>query len=86
MLRGKHRTNAFSKKFENHMHVVALYTVWHNFIHILKTLKMSPAMKAGVFKTLWPMDDLCEKMDAVAPKRVRAARTKRKPPPDVDKR
>ena len=32
---------------------------------------MSPAMKAGVFKTLWSMDDLCEKMYAVAPKRVR---------------
>ena len=52
------------------MHMVALYTVWYNFIRILKTLKMSPAMKAGVFKTLWSMDDLCEKMDAVAPKRV----------------
>ena len=61
-------TNAFSKKFENHVHMVALYTVWYNFIRIHKTLKMSPAMAAGVSQTLWSMDDLCEKMDAVAPK------------------
>jgi len=61
-------TNGFSKKFENHMHMVALYTVWYNFIRVHKTLKMSPAMAAGVSATLWSMDDLCEKMDAVAPK------------------
>jgi IS1 family transposase len=50
-------TNAFSKKFENHMHMVALYTVWYNFIKMHKTLKMTPAMAAGVAKTLWSMDD-----------------------------
>jgi IS1 family transposase len=61
-------TNGFSKKFENHMHMVALYTVWYNFIRIHKTLKMSPAMAAGVSKTLWSMNELCEKMDLVAPK------------------
>jgi hypothetical protein len=32
------------------------------------SLKMTPAMAAGVSKTLWSMEDLCEKMDAVAPK------------------
>ncbi|WP_210421429.1 MULTISPECIES: DDE-type integrase/transposase/recombinase [unclassified Mesorhizobium] len=61
-------TNAFSKKFENHVHMVALYTCWYNFIRIHKTLKMSPAMAAGVSQTLWSMDDICEKMDAIAPK------------------
>jgi IS1 family transposase len=61
-------TNGFSKKFENHMHMVALYTVWYNFIRIHKTLKMSPAMAAGISKTLWSMTELCEKMDLVAPK------------------
>ncbi|MCO5080705.1 MAG: IS1 family transposase [Rhizobiaceae bacterium] len=61
-------TNAFSKKFENHVHMVALYTVWYNFIRVHKTLKMSPAMAAGVSKTLWSMDDLCGMMDAVSPK------------------
>jgi IS1 family transposase len=61
-------TNAFSKKFDNHVHMVAIYTVWYNFIKMHKTLKMTPAMAAGVSKTLWSMEDLCEKMDAVAPK------------------
>lgn len=61
-------TNAFSKKFENHMHMVAIYTVWYNFIRVHKTLKMSPAMAAGLSKTLRSMDDVCSMMDAVAPK------------------
>ena len=45
-------TNAFSKKFENHLHMVALYTVFYNFVRMHKTLKMSPAMAAGVTDTL----------------------------------
>ena len=61
-------TNAFSKKFQNHVHMVALYTVWYNFIRVHKTLKMSPAMAGGVSKTLWSMEDLCQMMDTVAPK------------------
>ncbi|TIX46003.1 MAG: IS1 family transposase [Mesorhizobium sp.] len=61
-------TNAFSKKFENHVHMVALYTVLYNFIRIHKTLKMSPAMAAGLSQTLCSMDDVCAKMDAIAPK------------------
>lgn len=61
-------TNTFSKKFENHVHMVAIYTIWYNFIKMHKTLKMMPAMAAGVSQTLWSMEDLCEKMDAVAPK------------------
>jgi IS1 family transposase len=61
-------TNGFSKKFENHVHMVALYTVWYNFIRIHKTLKMTPAMAAGVSQTLWSMDDLVSMMDEVAPK------------------
>lgn len=61
-------TNAFSKKFENHVHMVALYTVWYNFIRVHKTLRMSPAMAAGVADKLWSMSDLVAMMDAVAPK------------------
>lgn len=61
-------TNAFSKKFENHVHMVAIYTVWYNFIKMHKTLRMTPAMAAGVTDKLWSMDDLVAMMDAVAPK------------------
>ena len=45
-------TNAFSKKFMNHVHHVALYFVHYNFCRIHKTLRMSPAMAAGVADTL----------------------------------
>jgi len=62
-------TNAFSKKFENHMHMVALYTVWYNYVKQHKTLKgLSPAMAAGLSDTLWSMTDLAEIVDAAAPK------------------
>jgi len=62
-------TNAFSKKFENHMHMVALYTVWYNFVKQHKSLKgLSPAMAAGLSDTLWSMTDLAEMVDAAQPK------------------
>ena len=61
-------TNAFSKKFDNHMHMVALYTVWYNFIRIHKTLRVTPAMEAGLSKTVWDMEDLVRIMDERAPK------------------
>jgi len=37
-------TNAFSKKFENHAHMVAIWSVWYNFIRIHTTLRVTPAM------------------------------------------
>jgi IS1 family transposase len=62
-------TNAFSKKFENHMHMVALYTVWYNYVKQHKSLKgLSPAMAAGLSTTLWSMTDLAEIIDASLPK------------------
>jgi IS1 family transposase len=62
-------TNAFSKKFENHMHMVAIYTVWYNYVKQHKSLKgLSPAMAAGLSDTLWSMTDLAEMVDAAAPK------------------
>jgi hypothetical protein len=62
-------TNAFSKKFENHMHMVALYTVWYNFVKQHKSLKgLSPAMAAGVSEILWSMADLAEMVDETLPK------------------
>ena len=61
-------TNAFSKKFENHMHMVALYTVWYNFIRIHKTLRVTPAMEAGLSDAVWDMEDLVRIIDERAPK------------------
>jgi IS1 family transposase len=61
-------TNAFSKKFESHVRMVALYTVWYNFCRVHKTLRMSPAMAAGVSDRLWSMEDIAALVDAAAPK------------------
>jgi IS1 family transposase len=61
-------TNAYSKKFENHCHMVALYTVWYNYVRMHKSLKMSPAMAAGVSKTLWDMADIVTLIEDAAPK------------------
>jgi IS1 family transposase len=60
-------TDAFSKKVENHTHMVALYTVWYNFVRIHKTLRVTPAMAAGVSARLWNMDDVVDLLDAAAP-------------------
>src|SRR5215472_16375929 len=51
-------TNAFSKKLENHAHMVALYALWYNFVRIHKTLRVSPAMAAGIEMRLWSMEDV----------------------------
>src|SRR3546814_21071960 len=46
-------TNGFSKKVENHAHIVALYAVWYNFVKQHKSIKgATPAMAAGVSNTL----------------------------------
>jgi IS1 family transposase len=61
-------TNAFSKKVENHCHALALYFVWYNFCRIHKTLRVSPAMAAGVADRLWSMEDIAALVEAAAPK------------------
>jgi IS1 family transposase len=64
-------TNAFSKKFVNHEHTVALYALWYNFVRIHKTLRITPAMAAGVSERLWSAEDIVALIDARAgePKR-----------------
>ena len=71
-------TNAFSKKLEPHMDMVALYTVWYNFARMHKTLRCSPAMAAGLSQTLWSMEDVVGLIDARAakPKRPGVYKTK----------
>ncbi len=61
-------TNAFSKKFENHVHMVALYTVFYNWTRIHKSLRVTPAMEAGITDHLWTMEEIAEMIDATLPK------------------
>ncbi len=64
-------TNVFSTKIENHVHMVALYTVWYNFVRMHKTIRCSPAMAAGLSKTLWRFQDMITLIDARAARPVR---------------
>jgi hypothetical protein len=57
-------TNAFSKKLENHACAVALHSMYYNFVRIHQTLKVSPAMAAGVTDRLWEMVDVVDVLDA----------------------
>jgi IS1 family transposase len=60
-------TNGFSKKLENHLHMLSLYFVHYNFVRIHKTLKCTPAMAAGVSDTLHDMEWIVGLVDARAP-------------------
>ena len=51
-------TNGFSKKIQNHVLMVALYTVWYNWARVHKTLRTSPAQAAGLTDRLWDMTDI----------------------------
>jgi IS1 family transposase len=58
-------TNGFSKKIENHVHMVALYTVFYNWTKIHKTLRVTPAMQAGLATHVWTMEEIVKLMDEV---------------------
>jgi hypothetical protein len=51
------------------MHMVAIYTVWYNYVKQHKSLKgLSPAMAAGISPTLWSVTDMTEMVEASLPK------------------
>ena len=56
-------TNAFSKKIENHGHAVALHFMHYNFCRIHKTLRVTPAMEAGIASHVWSMEELVALLD-----------------------
>ena len=51
-------TNAFSKKLENHVEAIAIHCMHYNFVRIHQTLRITPAMAAGVTDRLWSIEDL----------------------------
>ncbi len=56
-------TNAFSKKVENHAHAIAIYFMHYNFVRIHQTLRVTPAMAAGVTDKLWSLADMVRVVD-----------------------
>lgn len=56
-------TNGFSKKVENHAHMVALWFMYYNFVRIHQTLRITPAMAAGATKRLWSVEDIAALLD-----------------------
>ena len=61
-------TNAFSKKIDNHCHALALYFVFYNFVKIHKSLRVTPAMQAGLTDHVWEWEDVLNLIDARKPK------------------
>jgi hypothetical protein len=57
-------TNAFSKKMENHAYAMALHFLYYNFVCIHQTLKITPAMAAGVTDRLWEVADIVSVLEA----------------------
>ena len=51
-------TNAFSKKVENHTAAVALWFMYYNFCRVHQTLRVTPAMEAGISNHVWTIEEL----------------------------
>lgn len=56
-------TNAFSKKIENHVAAISLHFMHYNFCRIHKTLKVTPAMAAGISQKLWEIGDIVDLLE-----------------------
>jgi len=55
-------TNGFSKKIENHVYAVALFYMHYNFCRIHKSLRVTPAMEAGLADHVWTIEEMLDKI------------------------
>ncbi|MEW8333491.1 MAG: IS1 family transposase, partial [Candidatus Thiodiazotropha sp.] len=62
-------TNAFSKKVENHMHAISLHFMYYNFCRIHKSLRVTPAMEAGISDHVWTLEEVVGLIPEEAPKK-----------------
>jgi hypothetical protein len=51
-------TNDFSKKLENHKHAIALHFMHYNFCRTHQSLRITPAMTAGISESVWEINDI----------------------------
>lgn len=56
-------TNGFSKKLENHAYAVALYFMYYNFCRVHQTLRVTPAMEAGIANHVWSIEEMIETVE-----------------------
>ena len=56
-------TNAFSKKVENHEHMLAIYFLYYNFCRVHQTLRVTPAMEAGIADHVWTISEMVGLLD-----------------------
>ncbi len=55
-------TNGFSKKIENHFYAVAIHFMHYNFCRVHKTLRVTPAMEAGIADHVWTIEEMLDKV------------------------
>lgn len=53
-------TNAFSKKIDNHIAAIAIYFMHYNFCRVHQTIRVTPAMQAGLADHVWSLEEMCE--------------------------
>ncbi len=56
-------TNAFSKKVENHTAAISLHFMYYNFCRIHQTLRVTPAMEAGISDHVWEVEEIVALLD-----------------------
>ena len=56
-------SNGFSKKVENHEHAIALHYMHYNFCRVHQSLRVTPAMEAGVADHVWTIAELIALLD-----------------------
>jgi hypothetical protein len=56
-------TNGFSKRIENHMHMISLHFMHYNFARMHKTLRVTPAMEAKVSTHIWSSEEILALLD-----------------------
>lgn len=59
-------TNAFSKKVENHEHMLALFFCYYNFCRVHQTLRVTPAMEAGVSNHVWELSEIVALLESAS--------------------
>ena len=64
MRRFSRLTNAFSRKVENHAAMVSLFVMYYNFARVHQTLRVTPAMAAGISDHVWKIDEIVGLLEA----------------------